>query len=100
MPRGHGAKPAAVVRPAPEPRRRLTSLVESVPWSAEEFEGELVDRVRRSVTVEERSAGPPPATTREVPPAESQAAEPDDSHPADAADNAPQLRPTSQVAWP
>ena len=24
-------------------------MVESVPWSAEEFEGELVDRVRRTV---------------------------------------------------
>ncbi len=94
------AKPAAVVRPAPEPRRRVTSAVESVPWSAEEFEGELVDRVRRSVVVEERPAGPPPATTREMPPAESQAAEPEDSHPASTADKPPQLRPTSQVAWP
>ena len=64
----------------------MTSSVESVPWSAEEFEGELVDRVRRSVVVEERPAGPPPATTREVPPAESQTAELEDSHPANAAD--------------
>ena len=42
------AKPVAWPRPAaPPPSRARKLTVESVPWSAEEFEGELVDRVRR-----------------------------------------------------
>jgi uncharacterized protein YhaN len=45
------AKPVATARPAapPQSRSHRKLAVESVPWSAEEFEGELVDRVRRPV---------------------------------------------------
>ncbi|HEY1784544.1 MAG TPA: hypothetical protein VGG30_03315, partial [Pirellulales bacterium] len=45
------AKPVASPRPVapPRPREHRKLDVESVPWSAEEFEGELVDRVRRPV---------------------------------------------------
>ncbi|HEX4147313.1 MAG TPA: AAA family ATPase [Pirellulales bacterium] len=57
MPRRNGqtarprrAKAVAPPRPAApsQPRGHRRLMVESVPWSAEEFEGELVDRVRRS----------------------------------------------------
>ncbi|HTU23925.1 MAG TPA: AAA family ATPase [Pirellulales bacterium] len=54
-PRPRRAKSAPPPRPAPQPQNRVRRhlTVESVPWSAEEFEGELVDRVRRSVRWEE-----------------------------------------------
>ncbi len=63
--------PAAVGPPAPlpptptppprrpAPRKRVEMVTEQIPWSAEEFEGELADRVRRRRVVEE---GEPPAT--------------------------------------
>ncbi len=39
--------------PVRKPRRRVVARTERVRWSAEEFDGELADRVRRDVWVEE-----------------------------------------------
>ena len=43
-------KPAPPVR---RPRRRVVQRMERVRWSAEEFDGELADRVRRDIWIEE-----------------------------------------------
>jgi uncharacterized protein YhaN len=51
--------PAPPLSPRPEPRiaPRVQQTVERVEWSAEEFEGELADRVRRPAGTE-RESGP------------------------------------------
>jgi uncharacterized protein YhaN len=46
--------PARPLRPARLPKRRLVSHVQRVNWSAEEFDGELADRVRRFESEEQR----------------------------------------------
>ena len=47
------AEPAAVVPPRPREKVRREQWVDRVPWSAEEFDGELADRVRRSEPIVE-----------------------------------------------
>jgi hypothetical protein len=101
-PRPRRAKPAVVARPAPEPRRRRLSSVESVPWSAEEFEGELVDRVRRSVIIEEEL---PPvrgeSRIRDIVTHDAAATEEsEDSAAGEIVESSAVQRAIGQVAWP
>ena len=52
------SRPAPAPPPAPAPRRparrrKVEHITERVPWNAEEFDGELADRVRRTRVTEE-----------------------------------------------
>jgi hypothetical protein len=55
-PRRQRSEPAQ--RPTARSKVRLEQWVDSVPWSAEEFDGELADRVRRSEPIVEYVEGP------------------------------------------